>query len=175
MPIISGSTGAASPSGGTGFTTVALKPADTSRNTTAVLAADPDLAFTIGASATEIWSFEIFVMVNAANSTMDGQFGLTGPAAATAFWGFHDNATTLAGWNPLGTGGVPGNTLTMATSSAFGTGASSAITTLIYLAGWAFGGGTGGSVALTWAQNTSDAGALILRKGSFLRASKLIA
>jgi hypothetical protein len=38
-----------------------------------------------------------------------------------------------------------------------------------------FRGGTLGNMVLQWAQNTSDAGNLVVKKGSVLRAMKVVA
>jgi hypothetical protein len=44
----------------------------------------------------------------------------------------------------------------------------------VCIGAWITGGGTSGNVAINYAQNTSDAGALVIKKGSFVRYSKIV-
>lgn len=138
---------------------------------TTVLADVTGLGFAIGASATEIWLAEYYLLVTAANVTMDAKFGFTVPASAAMSWGGQNGGST----------GIPGFGFIVSTSSGQvpKTAAESlAAGTLNGLAGIAitaivFGGGTGGTVQLQYAQNTSDAGNLTVKKGSLLRATKV--
>jgi hypothetical protein len=162
--------GAPGAGGGGAFTVAVAKTADENVAASTVLQSDDELLFAIGSSATEIWFFEAFLTVAAPNTAMGAKYGLVGPAAATALWGLGGGvaATGKAGFNATGT---------LAAALAIGgtTGAMPSLngTWLVYLAGWVYGGGTPGNVAVQWAQNTSDAGNLTVKKGSYLRAQKI--
>jgi hypothetical protein len=128
----------------------------------------------IGASATEVWFWEAYLMVTAANSTVDVKFGWTVPTAATMKWGALSPNTQLPGW-------VAYATATTTTASLLGdqtfvpvAGTANGTVGLAY-AGYIFGGGTSGNVQLQFAQNTSDASNLTIAKGSMLRYRRLIA
>jgi hypothetical protein len=133
------------------------------------------MTFNIGASATEIWLIEVFLEVNAANSTMDMKFGwATMPTAATMRWGgVSGNPANVAGYGAATTAVAPLDMFVH--TGVLTTGMPAAATTGIMLVGKVFGGGTAGAIQLMAAQNTSDGGQLTAKKGSVLRATKLVA
>jgi hypothetical protein len=104
---------------------------------------------------------------------MDFLMGWTAPASATMQWGSTFESTIAnsivrrAVGNAVVTPLAVGDTLQTATGVA--------VNTAFQVSGWVFGGGTGGNVTLTWAQNTSDAGNLTVKKGSNIRYVTLIA
>lgn len=133
----------------------------------------PGLGVAIGASATEMWLLKYWMLVKADNAVMDVKFGLTVPSGATFFfggvvgsggapggWGSPPVATTV---NALGTAG------TLAVGTAGGPTAPSGVAIVAVV----YGGGTAGTVQLRVAQNTSDAGALQILKGSMVEATKV--
>jgi hypothetical protein len=137
------------------------------------------LGLAIGASTTEIWLVKWWLLVAAANATMDIKFGMTLPAGATMKWG----SEAAAGTSGNSPGAVWGAAPVAASSGLLGSGASSlVIGTLtavaanpmgIHFTAIVFGGGTAGLIQPQFAQNTSDAGALQILKGSLMEASKL--
>ncbi|MBL3670818.1 right-handed parallel beta-helix repeat-containing protein [Streptomyces sp. M2CJ-2] len=130
-----------------GQTTYAIKAADTSRVSTVAPAADPHLTLPVAAGAT------YDVEIAAVWSTGGGGFRATWavPAGATMVWTDNDGVgvTTPAG---------------VVTFTA---------TTGTTLKGTLVVGATGGTIALSWAQNTSNAAATILRAGCALKLTRL--
>ncbi len=128
------------------------------------------LSWAIGASATEIWLARYVLFIQAANTTMDAKLGLTLPAAATALWGTAGGGTSaaLAGFGGVGTATTPSALLTGADTLQVGTPSNNLLGLEVIAV--IFGGGTAGSVDLTYAQNTSDAGALAVQRGSLVEA-----
>jgi hypothetical protein len=116
------------------------------------------------------WFFEAWLLVNAANATMDINFGWAVPTNATLLWGIQGSGAVV-GWGPQAIGGSPTVLQPAANTVAVGTNTG---TIGVPLAGIITGDGTNsGTVALKWAQNTSDPGALKLLAGSFLRMIKV--
>lgn len=151
------------------FSALATKGSDTTRSATTTPTADPDLLFAIGASATEVWFFEAFLRFNSANVTMDVKMTFAGPTGATGAWG-GEGGGNAAQWATVAVASSPAAPIALASNLTFGSAAAADF--LAHLAGFVFGGGTGGNVTLNWSQNTSDAGNLILKAGSLLRATK---
>ncbi|MFF7146037.1 hypothetical protein ACFZB5_33390 [Streptomyces nodosus] len=124
----------------------AVKSADTPR-TTAALAADPDLTVSVAANArylvlaTLVWT--------AATTKESGGMnaGWVGPSGATMAWTDNDSGGAPTIGSTLNFGGTLGTTL----------------------AGVLVTGGTAGTVALRWAQNTANTGTpTVLKSGSGL-------
>ncbi len=152
-----------------------VKPADETINTSAVLQNDDALLFAISASVTLYVHFELYLWVVGANTTMDAKLAWTTPAGATILWAPQSNnlGTTDGTWGRR-EAAVAGNPpVAGGTVITVGTGASTNI--FVIFAGYVFGGGTAGNVQLQWAQNTSDAGNLTVKQGSYLRYLTLIA
>lgn len=129
------------------------------------------LKFTLGGNSTEKFFVEAFLIFNAANTTMDAKVAWSVPSGATGWHGPLNGASNQGGWNSVGAGTTSALVSTNLTASysygSFG-GNFGVVEGLIIGAG-----GTAGAVTLQWAQNTSDAGDLVLKAGSFLRISRL--
>jgi hypothetical protein len=131
------------------------------------------LGLALGASATEIWQMKLLLLVNAANQTMDAQFGFTVPAGCTMLWGPNTgNTATLQGWGAVTPANTPVVLKTASQTIAIG---SVGGTFGVPITAIVFGGGTPGLVQPRFAQNTSDAGDLKILKGSSLEAVRLAA
>jgi len=152
-----------------------VKTADESLSANAVLQNDDALLFAIGASATLVVFYEAWLFFVGANATMDIQFGWTGPAGATMLWAPLSDSTTapVAGWGRRAASQTNQPPVSIATAITGATGAGT--DNVVVYAGLVFGGGTAGNIQLQWAQNTSDAGTLTVKAGSFLRHRTLIA
>lgn len=159
---------------GYGLPAIAAKTADTTVSAQATPQADPHLLLAISNSATEIWYFEILLMVVSANATMDFKAAFSVPTSCTMLWGTEAGLSPdlAAGFGGDATGSSPVALNTESGTQSFGTNAASG-TQGIVLKGFIFGGGTAGNVNLKWSQNTSDAGNLTVKKGSLLRALKI--
>lgn len=146
-----------------------LKSADQSISSQPALQDITDLSFSVAAN--EKWWFDGWLLVSAANATMDVIFGLNVSGTVTSKWGVGPNNApgTLGGWTVTGTTGSPVGLLdeTQA-SAAVGTKAG---LIGVSLAGLILGGASGGTWGLRFAQKTSDAGALTIQADSvvFLR------
>lgn len=140
---------------------------------TTTLADITGLGLAVGASSTEVWRVSYWLLVEAANTTMDSKFGFTVPASCTGRWGgIVAGSGTEAGWATAVASVTPSVALALSGTSAFGTRAGVAgfpITALVY------GGGTAGTVQIQYAQNTSDAGNLTILKGSVMEAVRVAA
>ena len=155
--------------GGSGPTTV-LKPSDETIAASTVLQNDDHLSHAV--TAGQIWFVEAFLLVNAANATMDAKFGWSVPAGAAMTWGAGGVAGSTAqpGYSAMPIGSTPIVMLGAAETLLMGT----AVGTVgFHIAGVFVNGGTGGNLVLQWAQNTSDAGNLTMKANSFLRATLL--
>jgi hypothetical protein len=131
------------------------------------------LGLAIGASATEIWLARWWLLISAANITMDIKYGFaTMPSSATIQWGALSGVPqTFQSWQPATGGSTPVAIAAASDTLAAGTGA--ATTFASSFVATVFGGGTAGTVQLQAAQNTSDAGALKILKGSILEATRV--
>lgn len=134
-------------SGGVGQIQCAIKSADTSRASTAVVAADPHLTVPVAANAQYILEV-VGVWTNGGGGF---RCSFTGPAGATMVWTDNDGGGVQA----LGT-----DSTFMATLGTTFQGA--LITT-----------GTAGTLTFRWGQNTSNAGATILKAGCYLKATRV--
>jgi hypothetical protein len=147
---------------------VLVKAADQSMNTQAVLQNDNDFVIPIGASATEQYFFEVYLHAVAANATMDIQVGWNFPTGVTILWG---TMGVQAQWSNAAAAGQP-NTL-LAIGNVLTAGLAAAVDDAMFAWGWIFGGGTAGTLNFKWAQNTSDAGTLTVKKGSLMRITQV--
>lgn len=154
-------------------TVVAADVTHTQSNTT--LSDITGLLVPIGASATEIWFFDAFLLLATTSTAVDLKIGWgTMPTSATMKWGA---LATIAGnggsfSTTVGTGGTPVAIETQ--SSTITTGSANLNWGLSY-AGMIYGGGTAGNVQMQFAQNTSTAVDLTVQKGSMLRYQRLVA
>jgi hypothetical protein len=128
------------------------------------------MTFTIGASSTEIWFFEIYSEWTGANTTHDTKVGWSVPASCTMRWGPIIGNNALAGYNNVAVATSPVAILTE--GSTVSNGSISGNWGMDWF-GKVYGGGTGGAVQFKACQNTSDTGALLALKGSVLIARKI--
>lgn len=164
-----------------GLPYIALRTADSAARTNNTLANDDaaggTLQFPITASATALYFVEAFVKFNGANTTMDLKVGWNAtalPTGATAEWGALSEgipAAAISGYGQVGTGTTPVTFQAIGGTMSFGTSVGTTIG--VALAGTFLGGGTAGNIVFAWAQNTTDAGALVLKATSFLRVTLL--
>lgn len=142
---------------------MAYKSADETVNNSAAMQDDDHLSFAIAAN--EVWAFDIYLQVdNTASVTPRFKFQMTVPASATG-------SLRASGDN---TGAVDGSTTGANSATATGVIAFTAtITAGIVITGVIINSSTAGTVHLQWAQNTAAAFNTIVKKGSWLRATKL--
>lgn len=164
---------------GSGPISVVARTSDTaarnSGNTGSTLTADDTLLFGISGVSGDMYHVEIFLIFQTANAAMDAKAAFTLPAGATYQGGYGFVA---------GSAGFPGSPASAATYSVTapltGTGTpwvwASGTTVTVFARGEAYitSGGTSGNVVLNWAQNTSDAADLVLKKGAHLRITKVV-
>lgn len=144
---------------------LAVKSADqtlTSENTTPQTITGMTLE--IGASSSEVWQVEWYLLINTANITMDGKLGIAAlPSGASIDWDPVSAAAGNGGWQAANTSVTPvlqtgAETMPIGSREGkFG----------IAVAAIIFGGGTAGNVDIQFSQNTSNAGAIKVLKGSF--------
>jgi hypothetical protein len=126
---------------------VAVKPADTGRNTTTTPTADPDLQVAVAAGAT----YQVTATIQykgGGNGGSDAKFGISAPASSTGFMivtrqQITSFPTTTTDWNALG--GVS-NAGTNGTGNTLPCRIDAVVTTA----------GTAGNISVIWAQNTSN-------------------
>jgi len=145
--------------GGSGFTTV-FKSADETIASDDTLTDDSDLTFSVDAS-----SFYFFILRMEINSpiTPDFKYIMSLPVGATGNW-------TKAGafLSPSSETYDPDSVLTQIFFSTAG-----ANDNLLFQVGYLETDTTAGTAAVQWAQNTSNAGATTVRKGSTMMFKKL--
>jgi hypothetical protein len=157
-----GATGDTGPAGPGIFTGV-KKTSDTTRTATTTLAADPALTFPVLANTTYAFRFLVWADTTAAG---DFKFSVSGPASPTLVR--MRRTSIAAGATAFGT---------IAVDTAFGVSVAVAGTgtngVCVEVAGTLANGANAGAVAFQWAQNTSDPGSTIVRKGSFVEHSTI--
>jgi hypothetical protein len=154
---------------------VVARSADSSPLTSqATPQSDDTLLFAVAGNSTEVWFVECFLIVNTANTAMDIKIGWSVPTGTTMRWGngYVAGATGFAGFYSLGVSTSP--TALYSEASTLSLGGIIAGKNFVGPSGFVFSGGTAGNAVLQWAQNTSDAGNLVMEKGSFLRLTKLV-
>lgn len=139
---------------------VMVKGADTARDTTTTLAADPDLTVTLDASA--IYECEIFLHINdASTGTADFDFELVEPD------GTFDMLVTGMG------NAVLNAQIDEATGETFFATSGTADANALVIKGYILTAGAGGTFALHWAQSTSNGASLTVEKGSFMKVRRI--
>lgn len=131
----------------------------------------------VSASATEIWWFELYLLVTATTGTVDIKYGWTYPTSTTMQWGAHgSSAAGQASFNPQNSLAGTTTVLLIQTDVPSAATQNTATAPLGHsYAGFIFGGGTAGNAQFQFAQNTSDASNLTIKKGSMLRYQRVIA
>jgi hypothetical protein len=164
----------ATPSAGSSIVTAAAATSDqtlTSSNTT--LQNITGLTFNLPGDSTSIYRVDALLIISAANATMDAKIAfaalpsgavsyLVGDSGSTAL-GFATNAPNAVATAPVGIGNA-------VTAAPFGTPAGTFPVEFIFVI---IDGGTSGACQLQIAQNTSDAGAFTMKKGSCLKITKV--
>ena len=149
----------ATASGGGGFSTV-YKTSDETINSDATLTVDTDMQFTGDANGVyAIWGEFMFTT----GTTPDFQYDIQTPSGNA--WSIQDNWSSIAEKARTDISSASGSPTSVIVSS--GTDKIIFVDALVIL------GGTGGTVGLRWAQNTSDAGNTTMLKGGFLMYKKL--
>lgn len=157
----------------TGITVVG-KTADASAITASTtLVADADLKVTLNGVATDIWFMELFLLVAATSIAEDIKLGWTFPSGCTIQWGVLSSGnTSFPSFGAQTTATTPVALAIQTATISLGTAASSWMPILI--GAWIFDGGTAGDVAINYAQATSDAGSLTMKKGSFAKITRVV-
>lgn len=135
------------------------------------------LTVPIAANSTEVWQFEVqlFLVNGAAGTTADFKFGWTFPAGVAGIWGAHNNTGAAGGvlWDHVAA--ASSGIAIIDISTAIAIGGLNSVSQGIFFRGTCFAGGTGGSLQLQWAQNTTNATAQTVKKGSSAIFRRLIA
>jgi hypothetical protein len=144
---------------------IADKTSDQSIASSTTLTNDTELAVTVAAN--EIWAFEWVLMI-AANVTANAKIAFTFPTGGTL-------ALTGSGSDAAGTFTRfrQSSTTTPTTASTISGTAFYAVPDATVLQGTFVNGGTGGTLQLQWAQNTSNASATIMKRGSAVYGRKI--
>lgn len=131
---------------------------------------DDDLVLTVGAS--EVWQFEVVLIVECAASTPDISVNFTIPVAgtlSTTLWGHAPSSSTADGAKRIFSNSR------VLTALSLGTIASGTTPTVpIWITGLYVGGVNAGTVQLVWAQTNTNAGnPVIVKADSYLKAVKV--
>lgn len=143
-----------------------VKAADETVTSSTTLQDDDHLVRAIGAN--ETWVYEWLLVVTSGSNTPDIKLTVTVPAGATGL-------LSAAGLDPGATGTVAG--IRWIAQTTFGTsignfGVLSGGPTFVVVRATVINAGTAGTVALQWAQNTSDASGVVVKAGSTLTARR---
>lgn len=131
------------------------KAADTSRTSTTTVTDDPDLLFAVAAN--EVRDFTAHLIFQSTSATPDLKFTCAGPSGSTVTYAgqwFSNGTSTII---PATSGG---------TTTACDVGGNQIST--VTISGTCTNGATPGNLSIQWAQNTSNATAMILYAGSYL-------
>lgn len=140
-----------------GLWTTVVKPADTSRNTTITITADPDLKFSMLASTKYSFRMRAFLQVGA---TEDFKYRHVGPASPTLVRILRDHIVGAgAAWVPALDTAYSAADVQMLGAAGMG---------LVQMSGIIENGVNAGPFEFHWAQVTSGATATIVRGGSWL-------
>jgi hypothetical protein len=152
--------------GSAGYTFV-RKPSDESVTSSTTFQDDDDLKFSIGPN--ESWVFD-FVCVVHGPTTADLKVQITGPSGVTGSAGTASlafNVTDNNGSATFAAASVVTNAFTF-----IGLGGASKPTMLL-IKGVAVNSVNAGTMTLQWAQNTSDPGAVVMEKNSYVLAQRV--
>jgi len=140
------------------FWNVVKKTSDQTKTSDTALAADSALQFSVAANT--VYAFKIIVLYNT-QATPDFKWDLDGPASPTNvdyIKTYHDHSGT----GVASSGTTAFNSTITLTAAVAGNG-------FIVIEGILQNGSNAGTVSFRWAQNTSDAGATKVLKGSYLQ------
>lgn len=164
---------AASGGSGSGIGALVALSADATAITAQTTLQDVGLDFNIGASSTEIWFFEAMLLINSSDNTEDLKLGFaSSPSGATASWGLgYVAGAAFPGFSAVATSSNPQQVSGISQTQSVGSANNG--TAMYAMSGWVYGGGTSGAIEIGVAQATSDAGSLTVKKGSWVRYTKL--
>jgi hypothetical protein len=147
---------------------VAVKKADTSRDTTTTLADDPDLAITVDGTA--YYAVTIHGHVTCAAAGIDMKYALDGATGRIiqALFTYAPETSTIGGVAIFGESTDQGNGGTMDLDGVFQY--SFTYTGYVY---FSTGGAGARTIEFTWAQNISNATAVVLKEGSWMTVQKV--
>jgi hypothetical protein len=147
------------------------KTSDTSRNTTVVRVADPDLTLALPANST--WEYTLMLILNsAANAAGDFSGEMAFPSGAVHAFGSHGVDIALPSGQSADLSADSDTRDATSPSADFGVGCST-LTTSVFVHGRVEIGATPGSLTLNWAQNTSNANNTTVQDGSFMVAHRI--
>jgi hypothetical protein len=121
-------------------------------------------------AANEVWYFQAWLLVSAANTTMLSKFGFSFPTSATATWGSGGASNVAQPGYGAWTSTTPIAMLTQTGALTVGTFNG---TIGVNLAGVFVNSSNAGNVTLQWAQSVSNVGNLILLANSILMLWRL--
>ena len=148
---------------------ITRRTSDSAAKNNNTLANDDTLWVTVGAN--QLWWFDALLIFNGANATMDIKVGWTVPSGTIMRWGGPGMpAGAGASMAGVGTGTAP---QFGTESTALSTGSGAAVDVGLWVSGWIQSSSTTGNVVLQWAQVTTDAGNLIIRTLSMIRAMQI--
>ena len=148
-----------------GSWTEVFKTSDTARSSTTTLANDPALVFTVDAAGTYVAEFTVFAE---APSTPDIKIALIGPSATgQAYVSWTQNTAGQTAATEMDDFAASATYLASITIASTGFKSSITIRARFVV------GGSGGTVAFQWAQDTSNATASTVYAGSNLRYRKV--
>lgn len=142
--------------------TTLKKAADQTKTSDNTLANDNTLAFSVAANTTYVVRMKVFFTTLA---TPDIRFKFNGPASPTniAFWYLYgDTVTGGAGTTVFQSNATTYNGLDVSMAQA------SDYTGFVFFEATIVNGANAGTMAFQWCQATSDAGATVVKKGSWL-------
>lgn len=143
---------------------VAYKAASTSRPSTTTRTADPDLSLTVEANALYRLTGELF-WSSGASSAIGWKGAFTVPSGASGAWGL--SALDNTGGSTSGLSDVTGIAREISSETNAGVVASFSYSPTKF-GGFVDTGATAGTLAFTWAQQTSSATGLVLEAYSFI-------
>ena len=139
----------------------AVKTADESLASDATLNNDADLVIAVAANSR--YSFELYIVAESASALPEIDIAFTGPAGSTvrySMWSINEDGAALDDHADAG-----GTELLVDLPAALAAG--------IHVLGTIVVAGTAGNLQFQWAQNVSNATAVIVREGGWLIAHKL--
>ena len=123
---------------------------------------------------TSYYKVEVFVHFECASATPDLRVGLNGTTGATVAvqWWSNDEHTTAFGENVLGDAGEStfGQTATFELD-----GTNDRMVRISAYVFWTSGGANSRSISVSWAQNTTNATAVIIKRGSWMTIERIAA
>lgn len=139
-----------------------IKPANQNITSSTTLTNDTDLTFTLAANTSYVVNGGLFA--TSASATPDIKIGFTVPTGATMDIAYMSQTGNNRTAELLETTNTPSSNIPIAANQ----------TTIIQVFGSIVTGGSGGTLQLKWAQNTSNATATTMKQGSFMTVTEAI-